>query len=103
MRNWQLNWKQSFKSLALTPRNLDKILVLSWAVAIILVGLTLTACSSFETRPTLPTNLATKCPDAPVFEGQTLGDLMVYTVDLLGQYKECQTRMDTVAAFADRA
>jgi hypothetical protein len=103
MRNWQRNWKQSFKSLALTPRNLDRILVLSWAVAIIAVASILTACSSFETRPTLPTNLATKCPDATVFEGQTLGDLMVYTVDLLGQYKECQTKMQTVYDWSNSA
>ena len=89
--------KQKLHDFVVNPANATRILGASWLVVTIAVLLTLTACNSYETQ--LPANLATRCPDAPVFDGQTLGDLMAYTVQLLNQYHECQTRVDYVVVW----
>lgn len=97
--------------LKLTLQKLDKpyplivaILTASWSVAIILVLLILTGCAYFEKpQPAIPANLAAPCPDVAPFEGRTLGELMSYTVELIGQYHECQARMDAVDVWANRA
>lgn len=89
--------KKNLHDFVVNPANAAKILGGSWLLTIILVLFTLTGCSSYETQ--LPANLATPCPDAPIFDGKTLGDLMAYTVQLLNQYHECQTRVDYVVAW----
>lgn len=83
---------------------IEKLLVASWTIALLMVALSLLAgCSYFATpQPAIPANLAVACPDVTQFDGSTLGDLMAYTVDLIGQYHECQSRMDAVGVWADR-
>lgn len=96
--------KQIWQSIK-QPRNvLEAILMLSYLVVSMGALFLLTGCGYFEKpQPAIPANLAVECPDVAPFDGKTLGDLMAYTVDLIGQYHECQSRMDAVSAWADRA
>jgi hypothetical protein len=93
--------KATLQAIKNAPEKTAMMLSVLWILVIMGALLALTGCASYETQ--LPANLATRCPDAPVFEGQTLGDLMGYTVDILEQYHECKARMDSVATWADRA
>ena len=103
MTGLQKRLKLIWQKLKLPQYALEATLMLCWLVGTILVLLLLTGCSYFATpQPALPANLAVACPDVAPFDGSTLGDLMAYTVDLIGQYHECQSRMDAVGVWADR-
>lgn len=103
MKRLRLIFKTILAKLEPTHLNIDKLLTASWLILAMLAVLVLTGCSSFKTQQSLPANLATKCDNPPVFEGESLGDLMLYTADVLEQYHICQAKMDAVAAWADRA
>jgi len=96
--------KKSWQVLKQPQLKLEKLLIASWTLALLMIALSLLAgCSYLETQPRIPANLVVRCPDAPLFEGKDLGDLISYTADLLAQYHECRTRMDAVGVWADRA
>lgn len=47
------------------------------------------------TEVPIPANLLTRCPDIPnIKDRANMGDLLKYSVDLMGQYNECAVRHD---------
>ena len=104
MTGLQKRLKVIWQKLEKPQHAIEKLLIASWTLALLMVALSLlTGCSYFaKLQPAIPANLAVACPDVAPFDGSTLGDLMAYTVDLIGQYHECQSRMDAVGVWADR-
>ena len=90
------NLLKAAQTLVQSRKNFPDVFVL----ALIAVLLMMTGCSSFAKREPLPANLVVACAPAPLFDGQTLADLMDYTIDLLGEYHACRARMDAVAKLA---
>lgn len=97
------NWKRTSLQPVNKQGSLGRIYRRLLPIPLMLAALVVTGCSSFKTQPNLPPNLAIRCENALVFEGDSLGELMLYTVDLLEQYHVCQKKMDAVAAWNDRA
>jgi hypothetical protein len=105
MTGLQKRLKVIWQKLEKPQHAIEKLLIASWTLALLMVALSLlTGCSYFaKPQPAIPANLAVPCADIAPFDGQTLGDLMEYTVDVISLYHECQSRMDAVGAWADRA
>ena len=98
-----LNVKKLLKQFVPTPANIWRLLAVTWATMLpIAVLCLLAACSTLETRPSLPANLADTCQDAPVFEGSTLGELVLYTGNLLEDYHVCRAKLQAVHDWSDR-
>ena len=85
---------KAVQTLARSRKNSPDVFVLGLIAALLMM----TGCSSFDKREALPANLVVACAPAPLFDGKTLGDLMDYTIDLLGEYHVCKARMDAVAS-----
>lgn len=51
--------------------------------------------SNKQTEVPIPANLLTRCSDIPnIKEKANMGDLLKYSVELMGQYNECAIRHD---------
>jgi hypothetical protein len=96
-------YQPTLKKLTPSPRNIDRLLMASWLIALTIALSLLSGCSYLKTQQKIPDSLTIACQDAQVFEGNTLRDLMNYTTDILEQYHVCKARMDAVVQWADRA
>jgi len=102
-KSW-LNVKKLLSLFVPTHENIGRLLAGSWALMLLIVAIfLLTACSISKTQQNLPASLATKCEPALVFSGQSLGDLILYTADILEQYHICQAKQKAVWEWSNRA
>lgn len=68
---------------------------MNYRMLLMLAACPMAACSSFATPSpvTPPANLTAPCPDlVPPAEPMTLGDLLRFTVEAVGEYRQCQAR-----------
>lgn len=93
-KHWRPTLLKAVRTLVQSRKSSPDVFVL----ALMAVLLMMTGCGSFAKREPLPANLVVACSPAPLFDGQTLADLMDYTIDLLGEYHLCKARMDAVVS-----
>jgi len=65
----------------------------------------LTGCGSFATPSPVvpPANLTAPCPDLPPpAEPMTLGDLLRFAVEAVGEHRECQARHQALGEWVTR-
>ncbi len=78
---------------------------MNYRMLIITAAFPLAACESFKMPfPVIPpANLTAQCPDLVAPQGEvTLGDLLRFSVDTAGQYRECQARHKALSEWAVR-
>ena len=74
-------------------------------LAVILLPLLLVGCAVSPKVPDykFPANLLVPCEELPPLDGDTLGDLYEYTVEIATLYNICAVRHDALSKAANKA
>ena len=64
-------------------------------IAMLTVMLALTGCSHFV-KPSQPSNIAAPCDPLPEFDGENMGDLLAYTVNVVQMYHTCAAKHEAI-------